>query len=199
MVQVDVDDIHHVRSSLRSLLDKYQFLRLAVVVEEGSLSPFVTPRDLENGELDFDRQTLLPLKENLKYIFFHLYRVRPAMINPEILASGRIPLSEVVTGSSLWTIPLFKDGNLVCKITIFTQLLTLADQSEQVGYYAPTFTSPLKEAAINIRRVTRPACKICQSVAFHVFSFPLRTGFIFASSINNLLHSLFSSSPGFQD
>jgi len=74
MVQVDIDDIHHVRGSLRSFLDKYQFLRLAgewtscgfchdlfvvVVVEEGGLSPFVTPRDLENGELDFDGQTLL--------------------------------------------------------------------------------------------------------------------------------------------
>jgi len=192
LLRVEIDDIHNIHTSLRRSLDEYQFLRLAVVMEECALSPYVTPREMENGELDFDRQMILPLKENLKSLFFHLYDARPSDQQPRILASGFIPMDEILSGSSTCTVPLMKNDDTVCTIAFYAELLSPTEHTEDLVFYAPSFTSPLQDAASSVRRATRPACHLCRSAAVSIFSFPFRTSRFFACSFSHLFLSLFS-------
>jgi len=161
-------------------------------MEECAMSPYVTPKGLENGELDFDRQMILPLKENLKSLFFHLYDTRPTNQRPKILASGFIPMAEILSGSSTWTVSLMKNDDPVCTLAFYTELLTPTEHTDDLVFYAPSFTSPLQDAAMSMRRATRPACHLCRSAAVSIFSFPLRTSRFFACSFSLLFHSLFS-------
>ena len=63
--------------------------------------------------------------------------------------------------------------------------------AEESFYYAPRFSSPVKEAAMAVRRVTHPARQLCQSVVVQTIAFPLRTSSLLASVFHHLLHTFF--------
>lgn len=118
-------------------------------------------------------------------------------------------MEDILGGSSTWTVPLLQDGEPACKIAFYAEPMHSVQSGkvpadgvmkERVAddaiYYAPSFASPLQEVASTLRRITKPACLACQSVVVGIFTIPVRTGCIFALSLNHLFHSLFSKSYG---
>eukprot|EP00210_Caulerpa_lentillifera_P008368 g7980.t1 len=194
VLRVNVDEIHHIDESLRSTLGDLEFLRLAVVLEQEALTPFVTAKEMEFGELDFDKLMFIFVKEQVKYLFFNLYIAQPSQASdPRVLATGKLGISEVTSEGSVWTIPLSANGVEICELTFcINQLPSLEQNQEEDEYYPPDFTSAMDEVAIGMRKVTAPASQFCQTVAVEILKTPMRATSILKQLFCKLMQRLLS-------